>query len=247
MELKIVELTKTYGRKRALGGINMTLTPGVYGLLGPNGSGKTTLLSILTDNLSPTSGEVYLDGSPIHELGARYRKRIGYMPQHQGVYPGFTLGRFMHYMAALKGLKKIEAGESIEKLVGLVDLSDHMKVPLEAFSGGMKQRALLAQALLGNPDIILLDEPTAGLDPEERINVRNIVSDLGNDRIVVMATHIISDLSFGVKKLIFLKEGQIIHELMPGEIGEACPKTQTEVSPLEEVYLNIYGKTDDKK
>lgn len=212
MELKINNLSKTYkkGAVKALDDFSITLTPGVYGLLGPNGAGKSTLMNIITDNLNADSGEVIYNGENIKKLGKDFRAVLGYMPQQQGLYDDFTLNRFLWYMAALKGLKRKEAKEKITKLLETVNLTDSAHKKLGAFSGGMKQRALIAQALLNEPEILILDEPTAGLDPKERIRIRNFISDIAEDKIVILATHVVSDIEFIAKEVILLKSGKLV-------------------------------------
>ena len=212
MELKINNLSKTYkkGAVKALDDFSITLTPGVYGLLGPNGAGKSTLMNIITDNLNADSGEVIYNGENIKKLGKDFRAVLGYMPQQQGLYDDFTLNRFLWYMAALKGLNRKEAKEKIAKLLETVNLTDSAHKKLGAFSGGMKQRALIAQALLNEPEILILDEPTAGLDPKERIRIRNFISEIAKDKIVLISTHVVSDIEFIAKEIILLKEGHLV-------------------------------------
>lgn len=212
MEIKINNLSKTYkkGAVKALDDFSITLTPGVYGLLGPNGAGKSTLMNIITDNLNADSGEVIYNGENIKKLGKDFRAVLGYMPQQQGLYDDFTLNRFLWYMAALKGLKRKEAKEKITKLLETVNLTDSAHKKLGAFSGGMKQRALIAQALLNEPEILILDEPTAGLDPKERIRIRNFISDIAEDKIIILATHVVSDIEFIAKEVILLKSGKLV-------------------------------------
>lgn len=212
MKLEINNLSKTYkkGAVKALDAFSITLTPGVYGLLGPNGAGKSTLMNIITDNLNADSGEVIYNGEDIKKLGKDFRAVLGYMPQQQGLYDDFTLNRFLWYMAALKDLKRKEAKEKITKLLETVNLTDAVHKKLGAFSGGMKQRALIAQALLNEPEILILDEPTAGLDPKERIRIRNFISDIAEDKIVILATHVVSDIEFIAKEVILLKSGKLV-------------------------------------
>lgn len=210
MILKLEGLTKKYKEKVALDNITFSFSPGIYGLLGPNGAGKSTMINLITDNLIPTEGCVLLDEKSIENIGSEYRKLLGYMPQQQNIYPELSLKRFLYFMASLKGLKKNEAEKDINHYVRMVNLEASLEKKLGALSGGMKQRALIVQALIGNPKILILDEPTAGLDPMERIRIRNLISEIAREKIVIIATHVVTDIEFIAKEIIMLNSGTII-------------------------------------
>lgn len=218
MELKIEQVTKTYGAKHALNRFSVVLKEGIYGLLGPNGAGKSTLMNIITDNLAATSGTVYWEGKRIQSLGKQYREILGYMPQQQGMYDEFTVEHFLWYMASLKGMKKKDAKEQINQLLSVVNMTQNRKKLLKGLSGGMKQRVLLAQALLNDPKILILDEPTAGLDPKERIRIRNLISEIALNKIVLLATHVVSDIEYTAKELILMKDGVLIAKDTPSNL-----------------------------
>lgn len=218
MTLELEGLTKVYKDKTALDDVSFSFTPGIYGLLGPNGAGKSTMMNLISDNLTSSKGRVLLDGRGIDELGSEYRKLLGYMPQQQNIYPELSLRRFLYFMASLKGLKKSEAGKDIDHYVRMVKLDDVLGKKLGAFSGGMKQRALIAQALIGNPGILILDEPTAGLDPKERIRIRNLISEVAKDKIVIIATHVVTDVEFIAKEIVMLSNGKIIRSGSPSKL-----------------------------
>lgn len=218
MELSAVNLTKRYGSKTAVNRLNATLTNGVYGLLGANGAGKTTFMRLLCTVQRPTSGKIALDGKSIWKLGERYRDVLGYLPQHFGYYPDFTALDFLLYVAALKGLDSRKAKKVSNKLLEEVGLSGERQHRIKTFSGGMKQRLGIAQAMLNDPYILVLDEPTAGLDPKERVRFRNLISAFSKDRIVILSTHIVSDIEFIAEKIMMMKDGEIIHFGRPHEI-----------------------------
>jgi len=218
MELKADQLTKQFGAKTAVDHLDITLSNGVYGLLGANGAGKTTFMRLLCDIQTPTSGKITLDGENISVLGEKYRNLLGYLPQHFGYYPDFTAWDFLMYVAALKGLSDKRAGRKAAELLEEVDLSRERRHKIKTFSGGMKQRLGIAQAMLNDPRILILDEPTSGLDPKERVRFRNLISAFSKDRIVILSTHIVSDVEFIAEKIIMMKGGRIIHFGRPQEI-----------------------------
>lgn len=214
-KLEFQNLTKKYGDKSALRDFTVSLTSGIYGLLGPNGAGKSTLMNLLTDSVSRTSGSILYNGEEILNMGARFREKIGYMPQQQGMYDQFTGERFLYYIASLKGIKRREADEQIKKYLKIVGLSKESSRKLGGYSGGMRQRLMFVAAMLGEPEILILDEPTAGLDPEERIKIRNYVSELSAERIVLFATHVVSDIECIATEILLLKQGELIKKDTP--------------------------------
>ena len=220
MKLSFEHISKLYGDTVALQQIDLTLGSGVYGLLGPNGAGKTTLMRIMTDLLAPSTGRVLLDGQDIAVMGAAFRKKLGYLPQDFGVYPNFTAEQFLLYIARLKGLSKFEAKRQTDGLLHMVGLEDKKQKKLKGFSGGQRQRVGIAQALLGDPEILVLDEPTAGLDPEERIRFRGIISDLSQQKLVLLSTHIVSDLEAVANEIILLRKGVVLEMQKPASLLE---------------------------
>lgn len=220
MKLSFEHISKLYGDTVALQQVDLTLGPGVYGLLGPNGAGKTTLMRIMTDLLAPSTGRVLLDGQDIAVMGAAFRKKLGYLPQDFGVYPNFTAEQFLLYIARLKGLSKFEAKQQTDDLLRMVGLEDKKQKKLKGFSGGQRQRVGIAQALLGDPEILVLDEPTAGLDPEERIRFRGIISDLSQQKLVLLSTHIVSDLEAVANEIILLRKGVVLEMQKPASLLE---------------------------
>ena len=218
MELKIEKVSKSYKQNKALSDFSLTLTPGIYALLGPNGSGKSTLMNILTENLKPDSGKITYDGKDIYKMGTEYLSLLGYMPQYPGIYPQFSAEEYLYYIAALKSIKGPK--DQIDEVLREVELDDVRRKRTSTFSGGMKQRLALAQAVLGDPKILILDEPTAGLDPKQRIAVRNYISKISLDRIVLIATHVVSDIEYIAKTAIFLKKGVIADVGSPSELAK---------------------------
>jgi ABC-type multidrug transport system ATPase subunit len=210
MELQLKDISKKYGSLTALREFNFAFREGVYGLLGPNGAGKSTLMNIITNNMLPSTGEVSADGVNIVRLGVKYLKKIGYVPQQQNLYPTFSGNRFLYYMAALKGIRKEDAGREIPGILEQLNLSEYANKKIGDYSGGMKQRLLIAQSLLGSPRILIMDEPTVGLDPEERIHIRNIISRISTNKIVIYATHVVSDVETIAEKILLLKKGRLV-------------------------------------
>lgn len=225
MQLQFQDLCKRYATKCAVNHVNANLAPGVYGLLGANGAGKTTLMRMICGVLKPTCGRILLDGKTIEELGERYYSHLGYMPQDFGFYPDFTAREFMLYMAAVKGLDTKTAKERTEQLLHMVNLHEVANKKVKSYSGGMKQRLGIAQAELNHPSILILDEPTAGLDPKERVRFRNLISDFAKEKIVILSTHIVSDVSYIADYIYMMKDGQFL-------LGE----------PMETVTDGIKGK-----
>lgn len=210
MKLEIRHVTKRYRDKMAAADVSLTLTAGVWGLLGANGAGKTTLMRMLAGILRPTEGQILCDGVEIGALGAAYREKLGYLPQEFGFYPEFTVQDYLEYMAALKGLPRAEAARQIDALLERVSLAEVRRKKIVKLSGGMKRRVGIAQALLNDPEILILDEPTAGLDPGERVRFRNLLSEFAQDRIVLISTHIVSDVEYIAAENAVMKDGKII-------------------------------------
>lgn len=207
--LKIESVSKKFGKKEALSDVDLELDAGIYGLLGDNGAGKSTLMRLLVGVDKPTKGRILYEGEDISQLKGKYRDLLGYMPQEFAVFPGFTAGEFLNYMGALKGLSKRELKEKIPRVLAFVNLQDVKDKKVSTFSGGMKRRVGIAQALLNDPKILILDEPTAGLDPGERIRFSNILSNMSKDKIILFSTHIISDIEAITKNIIILNDGKI--------------------------------------
>ncbi len=236
--LELKSVSKKYGDKFALQDISLSLSEGIYGILGPNGAGKSTLMNIITENLSPDTGEVLWNGKQIKELGAAYRAILGYAPQQQGLYDTFTGRRFLSYMGALKGIPKEKIKGEIEQAANSVNLQEKMDRPIGTYSGGMKQRLLIAQAIMGDPKLLILDEPTAGLDPKERVNIREKMKALSEGKIILMATHVVSDIQSIAKEIIMLKSGQIAAK---DSVDALCAKFEG-ASDLETVYMTVFGE-----
>lgn len=230
VNLELISLRKDYGKTEALKGISASFSPGIYGLLGPNGAGKSTLMNILAGILKPTSGEVLLDGQPIEKLDENYRAKLGFVPQQQKMYDFYTGYQFLEYMAALKGLDKKVAPKIIQNALRDVELTEHADKKIGAYSGGMKQRLLLAQALLNDPEILILDEPTAGLDPRQRIILRNLIARVSMNKIVFIATHVVSDLESISTRVLMMKQGSLVAS---GTVGELTRPVASRVAEFE--------------
>ena len=244
MQLEIKNIHKNYGKVQALKGISMELDAGVYGLLGPNGAGKSTLIQIITGNLSASDGEIFYDGKNVKKNEKNYKKILGYVPQSQGIYDSFTARQFLEYMAILKDVDKRSISRQIRSILEVVGLTDVKDRKLGGFSGGMKQRVLIGQALLGNPKIVILDEPTAGLDPKERIRIRNFISKIAKNKIVLIATHVVSDVKSIAKEIILLGGGVIAGKGSPVELCESlngrvweCNISPTQYEKMEKNFV----------
>lgn len=238
--LELCGISKKYKDKPALQRVSLSLDNGTYGLLGPNGAGKSTLMNVITGNLLPDSGTVKWDGESLQSLGAAYRSLLGYAPQQQGTYESFSGRRFLAYMAALKGIAKKDVGAETERVLAYVNMKEAADRPIRTYSGGMKQRILIAQAILGSPKLVVLDEPTAGLDPKERVRIRERISALAGERIILVSTHVVSDIETIAKEIILLRAGTVIDH---AAVGELCQKYR--VSCLEDVYMKLFGEEED--
>ncbi len=261
--LELCEITKRYGDKLALDQVSLKLDAGIYGLLGPNGAGKSTLMNIITGNCRPTAGQVNWEGKDIRALGADYRSLLGYAPQQQGLYDSFTGRRFLSYMAALKGIPGRRQRAELERVLDYVNLREAAGRAIGTYSGGMKQRILIAQAMLGNPRLIVLDEPTAGLDPKERVRIRERIAALSGDRVILVSTHVVSDIEPIAKEVILIKEGHILdrgsveglcgkygcdgdgaEDSGNNEITNADSRKYGRTAGLEKVYMRLFGEEE---
>ena len=252
MQIKIIGLEKSYGEKKALQQFSVSLQPGIYGILGQNGAGKSTLMNLLTDNLERDGGQILVDQKDILQLGSAYRRKVGYMPQQQGYYDELSAKAFLLYMAQLKELPRKQRKSEVERVLEAVNLSDVAKKKIGGFSGGMKQRVMLAQALLGEPELLILDEPTAGVDPKERIRLRNLIAELAQDKIILLATHIVSDIECIADQVLLMKNGELLRMDTPqalmqelhGKVWERkC--TREELIHLQKKYP--YGNIHQRK
>ena len=239
--LEIRNLSKSYGKKVALNNINLKFDNGLYGLLGPNGAGKSTLMNIITDNLKADNGEILWNGIDYQTLGVKYREILGYMPQQQGLYNGFTGKRFLNYIAVLKDIPKKEILLQIEESAKKVNLQNELDKKINMYCGGMKQRLLIASCILGNPKLIIFDEPTAGLDPKERVRVKKLMQEFSSKSIVIIATHIVPDIENIAKEIVILKEGVLIEKNTPEKLIEKYAPN----GDLEDVYMNIFENKEE--
>ena len=243
MELELHQLTKNFGHFTAVNHMNLTMSNGVYGLLGVNGAGKTTLMRMLCTLLRPTSGSISCDGKDIFKMDGEYRRLLGYLPQDFGFYPEFTVQDYLLYIASINGIRPAAAHKKVRELLPQVGLAKASNKKMKKLSGGMKRRAGIAQAMLNNPKILILDEPTAGLDPNERIRFRNLISELSEDRLVLLSTHIVSDIEYIANQIWLMKDGTLIRKgtareviaSMPEKVW-SCPVEHSQVSDAMRRY-----------
>lgn len=226
MKLLLEQVSKKYGNKYALKDFSVEFTNGVYGILGANGAGKTTLISIITGILKQTSGQVKLDGRDVKSMGTEYLDKIGYLPQYPQFYPNFRVKEFLMYMCSIKDAPKKKAKEILPGIIEEVNLQEHVDKKIGELSGGMRQRLGIAQAILNDPNILILDEPTAGLDPGERIRFRNIISNIAKNRMVLISTHIVSDIEYIANQVVILQEGSLNRM---GTVEQLCSNIQGSV------------------
>lgn len=251
--LEVESLSKTYksvsagfgfGKKRqevqALKNVSFCLRPGLYGLLGPNGAGKSTLINIIVGTIKQDKGKVLWGGKPAAALGAQFRRQLGYMPQQQTLYETYTGRRFLSYIAALKELPKNRVPQEVARVAACVNLTQELGKPLGAYSGGMKQRLLAAAALMGTPSLLVMDEPTAGLDPKERVHLRNLLAQTAKQSIVLVATHVVPDVESVADEILILKDGRLVDMAPPAQLVQKYAPDQN----LEAVYLSIFGPED---
>lgn len=243
MELRLDNLTKEFGNYRAVDQMNLTMINGVYGLLGVNGAGKTTLMRMLCTLLKPTEGRITCDGKDIFEMDGEYRKVLGYLPQEFGFYPEFTVKDYLLYISTLKGIRPAAARKRVNEMILKVGLSKAANKKMKKLSGGMKRRVGIAQAMLNNPRILVLDEPTAGLDPNERIRFRNLISELSEERLVLLSTHIVSDIEYIANEILLMKDGKLMHRGTAEELIYSMPENVWECfvdKDLVSSFVNRY-------
>lgn len=265
MQLEIKNIGKCYGEKEALKELTLRLSPGIYGLLGPNGARKSTLMKLICMLIEPTTGTILFDGKDIRTERKNFLKRLGYMPQQHCLYPEFRVEEYLHYIGTLKGMNKKSVEQSSEELLKKVRLLDVRTQKIRTLSGGMQQRLMFAQALLDNPKVLILDEPTAGLDPEKRIEMRNLIAEYAKDKIIIIATHVVSDVELIADKILLLNKGELLAESSVLELtkslyGKVCElEVEEELEILEKkhrissvyrregkIYAKILLKTGEK-
>lgn len=251
MELQMVHVTKRFGDFNAVDDMNIRITNGVYGLLGVNGAGKTTLMRMICTLLTPTSGQILCDGKDIQKMGGEYRDLLGYLPQEFGFYPDFSVKDYLLYIAGLKGIRPAVARKRVKELLAQVGLSKAAHKKMKKLSGGMKRRVGIAQAILNNPKILILDEPTAGLDPTERVRFRNLISRLSEDRIVILSTHIVSDVEYIASEIWLMKNGRLMQQGSLNNVLDSMPEqvwslvtSQAEATTFMKQYKVSNMKTD---
>ena len=255
MELSLQNITKKYSDKVAVNDVSLSIEKGITGLLGANGAGKTTLMRMVADIIKPDAGSITYDGVPISVLDSEYRNIFGYLPQEFGFYPEFTVIDYLDYMAALKGLSKTDSKRKIDSLLEQMTLTDVRRKKIRKLSGGMRRRVGIAQALLNDPEILILDEPTAGLDPGERIKFRQLLSEFSQDRIVLISTHIVSDVEYIATRQVIMKDGKIIRDgstdtlvkEMDGKVWE-CTVDNKDIKELEKALqiVNLKNVSSDR-
>ena len=251
MELQMVNLTKRFGDFTAVDNMNLRIANGVYGLLGVNGAGKTTLMRMICTLLTPTSGQILCDGKDILKMEGEYRNLLGYLPQEFGFYPEFSVKDYLLYIASLKGIRPVVAKKRVKELLSQVGLNKAAGKKMKKLSGGMKRRVGIAQAILNNPQILILDEPTAGLDPTERVRFRNLISELSEERIVILSTHIVSDVEYIANEIWLMKNGRLVQQGSLNDVLDSMPEkvwslvtSQEKAAKLMKEYRVSNMKTD---
>ena len=237
MHLEIKDVGKRYGEKEALKQLNLQLSPGIYGLLGPNGAGKSTLMKLICMLIEPTTGKILFNGKDIRADRKKFLKLLGYMPQQHCLYPEFGVEEYLYYVGTLKGMDKKKLQESTTDLLKKVRLLDVRKQKIRTLSGGMQQRLMFAQALLDNPQVLILDEPTAGLDPKKRIEMRNLIAECAKDKIILIATHVVSDVELIADKMLLLNQGELLAESSVLELTESLCGKVCELEVNEELEI----------
>ncbi len=243
IQLEINGVSKSYGKTQALRDFTAHLGGGIYGLIGPNGAGKTTLINILTRNLQPDSGSITVNGESIYKMGKEYLGMLGFLPQYPIFYPNFRTDEFLKYICVMKNIPRCEHKKRIENALETVNLTDSANKKIGGFSGGMRQRLGIAQAVIGEPKMIILDEPTAGLDPQERIRFRNLISRLAHGRIILLSTHIVTDVESVANEVLFIKKGELVRCDTPAALAAETDKFVWHLhAPAEEAENIMKGR-----